>query len=241
MDKINNTTLLFTSEHGGNEIPEEYKYLFKDHNEILNTHRGYDLGVWSLAENFSQSMQIKLFKTGVSRLLVDVNRSLWRRTLFSEISKPLPKTEKLIILDKYYYPYRNEIAAFIKNQIAHGKKVLHIAKHSFTPILNGKKRNADIGFLYDPKRSNEKLISKEWKRCLKNLAPGLRVRFNYPYRGKPDGLTAHFRKLYPDGNYLGIELEVNQKFVEGDGKFRQEICQQIVSAFHKTLAHFSWQ
>ncbi len=234
------TTLLFTSEHGGNEIPNEYKYLFESHQETLHTHRGYDLGIWSLAETFSDNMQAKLFKTHISRLFVDVNRSLWRRTLFSEITKPLPKDEKKIILDKYYHPHRNEVASFIKDQISAGQKVLHIATHSFTPVLNGETRNAEIGFLYDPQRSNEKLISKKWKRCLKEDSPGLRVRFNYPYRGKPDGLTAHFRKLYANGSYLGVELEVNQKFIAQNGRFPKDLCEEIVSSFRNTIDYFSW-
>jgi len=117
--------------------------------------------------------------------------------------------------------------------------VLHIATHSFTPILKDIERNADIGFLYNPERFNEKLISNEWKRCVRELS-GLRVRFNYPYRGKPDGLTAHFRKLYPDDRYLGVELEVNQKFVKENGAFPKEISGPIISSFRKTLIQFKW-
>jgi predicted N-formylglutamate amidohydrolase len=234
------TTLLFTSEHGGNEIPEEYTYLFKDHTKILKTHRGYDLGIWSLAETFSEIMQERLFKTPISRLVVDVNRSLWRRTLFSEVTKSLSKEEKRIILDKYYHPHQRKIVSYAEDKIAAGQKILHIATHSFTPLLNGKTRNTDIGLLYNPARSNEKLISKEWKKCLAEEIPGLRVRFNYPHLGKPDGMAARFRKIYPNESYLGIELEINQKFVTEDGRFPKKICAQIVSSLQKTLDHFNW-
>jgi hypothetical protein len=37
------------------------------------------------------------------------------------------------------------------------------------------------------------------------------VRFNYPYLGKADGFTTFMRKQFPK-NYIGIEIEVNQKF-----------------------------
>ncbi len=46
------------------------------------------------------------------------------------------------------------------------------------------------------------------------LAPELRLRRNYPYQGRGDGLTASLRKHHPDAAYVGIELEVNQRFVE---------------------------
>ncbi|NOG45642.1 MAG: N-formylglutamate amidohydrolase [Calditrichaeota bacterium] len=233
------TTLLFTSEHGGNQIPEKYKHLFKGHENVLKTHRGYDLGIWSMAEAFSNGLQARLFKINISRLLVDVNRSLWRRTLFSEMTKPLSKSEKKNILDSYYYPHREKISTFLNDQISSGQKVLHIATHSFTPVMNGVERNADIGFLYNPERSNEKLISKEWKKTL-NMCSDLRVRFNYPYRGKPDGLTAHFRKKYSNGSYLGVELEVNQKFVNEEGRFPDDLCKMLVSTFTTTISHFNW-
>lgn len=44
-------------------------------------------------------------------------------------------------------------------------------------------------------------------------APGLRLRRNHPYRGRGDGLTAWLRQHHPDAAYVGIELELNQRFV----------------------------
>ena len=84
--------------------------------------------------------------------------------------------------------------------------------HTFTPKLNEEIRNTDIGLLYDPTRSEEKEFSKKFKQNIKNHNPDLKIRFNYPYLGKADGFTTYLRKKFPE-NYLGIELEVNQKFV----------------------------
>ncbi|MCB0283496.1 MAG: N-formylglutamate amidohydrolase [Calditrichaeota bacterium] len=236
---MKNTTLLFTSEHGGNDIPAGYSELFNDFHDVLATHRGYDLGIWSVADALAQAFDARLFKNHVTRLLVDTNRSLWRRTLFSEKTKPLPKKEKQKILDTYYYPHRNAITEFIETEIGRGQKILHIATHSFTPVMKGEVRNADIGLLYDPERSNEKNISKEWKNTLAATLPDFRVRFNYPYRGKPDGLTAHFRKLHANGSYLGVELEVNQKYVT-NGSFPSYVQTGLVQSFRKTMESFSW-
>ena len=45
------------------------------------------------------------------------------------------------------------------------------------------------------------------------MAPELRVRYNYPYRGDSDGLTTWLRKKHPAARYLGIEIEINQRLV----------------------------
>ncbi|MEO8932838.1 MAG: N-formylglutamate amidohydrolase, partial [Xanthomarina sp.] len=50
-------------------------------------------------------------------------------------------------------------------------------------------------------------------------------RFNYPYLGKADGFTSYLRKQFPK-NYLGIEIEVNQKFSKNnviDSQLKQNL------------------
>ena len=98
-------TILITAEHGGNLVPDDYQHLFNDHSQLLQTHRGYDVGSWQLAEElFKANLEnVKMFGTKVTRLLVDVNRSLWRRTLFSVVTKKLDKKEKNKILENYYH------------------------------------------------------------------------------------------------------------------------------------------
>jgi predicted N-formylglutamate amidohydrolase len=82
-------------------------------------------------------------------------------------------------------------------------------------VLNGKVRGADVGLLYDPARQGEADLCARWKAALLARAPELRVRRNYPYAGKGDGLTSHLRRRFSHNAYLGIELEVNQRIVFG--------------------------
>jgi predicted N-formylglutamate amidohydrolase len=95
--------------------------------------------------------------------------------------------------------------------------VIHISSHSFTPVLNGAVRRADVGLLYHPGRRGEAALCARWKTALSLLDPALRVRRNYPYAGKADGLTSHLRKRFPPSAYVGIELEVNQRIVGAAG------------------------
>jgi len=70
--------LLVTCEHGGNHVPPRYRRLFRDLQGPLKTHRGYDLGVLVMAREMSESFEAPLVASTVTRLLVDLNRSLGR-------------------------------------------------------------------------------------------------------------------------------------------------------------------
>lgn len=237
---MNKTILLLTCEHSGNKIPQEYTHLFSESAELLKTHRGYDLGAGSLAFHFAENLNSKLFITNISRLVVDTNRSLWRRTIFSEITKKLPKSEKQTILDRYYFPHNKAIEDFAKKETGTGNRIVHIAVHTFTPVLKGEVRTTDIGLLFNPQRTNEKHFCALWKKEIMKNFPENKVRFNYPYRGKPDGVAARLRKKHDNNIYLGIELEVNQKFVNKSAKIPESFCTSLVSSFQQTLNVFEW-
>jgi len=74
------------------------------------------------------------------------------------------------------------------------------------------------GLLYHPGRHGEAELCARWKASLAVFAPQLRVRRNYPYAGKGDGLTSHFAPALPGQRLVGIELEVNQEIVLAAGR-----------------------
>ena len=116
-----------------------------------------------------------------------------------------------------------------------GRRVIHISSHSFTPRLNGEVRTADIGLLYDPARSGEVDACARWKAALRVTAPALRVRRNYPYAGKNDGLTAYLRRRYPASTYVGIELEINQAQVIGARRRWADLRAAIIQSLRIAL------
>lgn len=204
--------LVLSCEHGGNSIPEQYQKLFENHFDLLHTHRGYDLGALNLARHLEQNLNAPLYFSEISRLLIELNRSLHHPDLFSSISKALPDSDKNFLIKNLYLPYRNIIEENISHLIHQQQEVLHLSVHSFTPVLNGIERNCEIGLLYDPKRKSEKDLCKIWKIKLEEKKSNFRIRFNYPYKGTDDGFTSYLRKRFPE-NYMGIELEVNQKIL----------------------------
>jgi predicted N-formylglutamate amidohydrolase len=201
--------LVLTCEHAGNIIPDEFASYFRNKESVLNSHRGIDLGSLD-AFNYLQPLSHFSSYSQTSRLLIELNRSLHHNKLFSEFSRGLSKKEKERLVKDYYLNYRNKIEKHIKQYINSKETVLHISIHSFTPILNSEVRNCDIGLLYDSGKLAEKQFCKSFKTDILKVNKNYKVRSNYPYLGKADGLTSYLRKQFPK-NYLGIELEINQK------------------------------
>ena len=90
---------------------------------------------------------------------------------------------------------------------------MHIASHSFAPVLHGQARNAGIGLLYDPSRPSEKSFCHQLRTALRKRLPDWHIRLNYPYRGTNDGIGTYHRRLYGDDRLVTVELEVRQDLV----------------------------
>ena len=166
---------------------------------------------------------------------MDLNRSVHNRTIFSQITRVLQPVEKKHILKTYYEFYRKDI----ENVICKSKKVLHISIHTFTPVLDGIKRKADIGFLYDPARASEKKLIHGMVKAFRSHMPDLTYRRNYPYRGTSDSLTAYLRKKFNDDRYIGIDIEINQQFPESGSSWRL-LKERIAETIRVALVDFQW-
>jgi predicted N-formylglutamate amidohydrolase len=209
---------LITCEHGGNRIPAPYRSLFREYHALLDTHRGYDRGALVMARELASALRAPLVVSTTSRLLIDLNRSIGHPQLFSAATRAAPLAVREQIIARYYGPYRARAEHLVRQSVAHRRRVIHISSHSFTGELDGHVRRADVGLLYNPARSGEAELCARWRAALAALAPGLRVRRNYPYAGKGDGLTSYLRLRFPRRVYIGIELELNQNMVLGAGR-----------------------
>ena len=224
--------VLITCEHGGNRIPPRYRALFAGFEALLHSHRGYDPGALVVARKLARVLDAPLFVSTTSRLLIDLNRSIGHPKLYSEATRDAPAAVRREILDRHYLPYRSAVEAHVAAAIARGSRVIHLASHSFTPVLDGVVRNADIGLLYDPARAGEAELCRRWQARLKAQAPELKVRRNYPYTGRSDGFTAFLRRRFPSDLYVGIELEINQKHVLPGGRRWRAMQDLVVETFH---------
>jgi predicted N-formylglutamate amidohydrolase len=227
--------VIITCEHGGNEVPPEFAALFAGHEELLQTHRGYDPGALELAWRFTQAVGRPLHYSTITRLLCDLNRTVGQAGHLSEITQSLTEEaiEKLVRV--YYDPYRAAVVQEIRDLVESDQRVLHLSVHSFTPELDGEVRNADIGLLYDPKSPTEVAICDAWHAALNSARPELVVRRNYPYLGTSDGFTTTLRTVHDPEKYAGVELEVNQRWPLAGGNAWQELQADLVATFESAL------
>jgi len=206
---------MITCEHASNELPAPACEL-NIPEDLLETHRGYDIGAFAVYEELVSKFKPDFYSSGrYSRLFVDLNRSL-RNNKFA--SPPGIA---------YHESYWGEVEKFVVQNLyetTHGEvcgdasktQILHLAIHGFTPVLDGRTRNADIGILYDPSRPAEREIADVIINEIHTKFPKYKVRRNYPYQGKTDGLCAALRKKFDPhktGRYVGFEIEINQKLL----------------------------
>jgi predicted N-formylglutamate amidohydrolase len=202
--------LIVTCEHAGNQVPQQYHHIFSDIKDVLESHRGYDPGALEIARFLATEYSAPLFICETTRLLIEPNRSLDNHQLYSEYSRKLFDTDHNQILQRYYYPHRNGVEDVILKLT---KPVLHLSIHTFTPVFNGKERPVDVGLLFDPGRKSETDFCAKLMDGLEQMLSGVRIEFNEPYKGTDDGFTTYLRTKFADKDYLGIEIEINQKFL----------------------------
>jgi len=230
--------LLVTCEHAVNHIPARWQHLYHDNHEVLETHRGWDPGAAELAHAIAKGLHAPCFMARVSRLLLDHNRSPHNRSLWSEFSRDLPASDKALLLDDFYHPFRDQAGRWIAERHADGNRVIHLSVHSFAPVLDGEVRRVDVGILYDEQRSDEAFFADLWKSRLAPCSPQLRVRFNVPYRGRSDCHLATYRGLYKSRDYVGIELEINQSLVDGKNNW-SFLQKQIIDSLRNSLVELA--
>jgi len=229
-------TFIITCEHGGNRIPAPYRRLFRGQRALLDSHRGYDPGSLVMAKALASAFAAPLVASTVSRLLIDLNRSSGHPQLFSAVTRAAPAQTRAQIVEQHYRPYRRQVERLVRRAVARGHRVIHISSHSFTAELDGKARGTDVGLLYHPRRRGEAEVCARWKETLVALAPELRVRRNYPYAGKGDGLTSHLRVRFAQSDYVGIELEVNQGIVFAAGRRWTVLRRTLVDSLRMACA-----
>lgn len=226
------STIILTCEHASYDVPKVFKYLFASDPDVLKTHRGYDIGAHEVANYLANQLKCKLIVGTYSRLLVELNRSAHHQKLFSSFSSKLTQEKKNHLIETIYEPYRQQVVSDIHDLIKNNHRVYHLSIHSFTPILNSQVRNADIAFLYSTKRHLERDYAHALKRELTKIDNKLKVRMNYPYKGDSDGFTKALRLQFPQDQYLGVEIEMNQKYFISDKTtfdFKSYIAQALIS------------
>ncbi|MEM6363128.1 MAG: N-formylglutamate amidohydrolase [Planctomycetota bacterium] len=146
--------------------------------------------------------------------LIDVGRTLGRGRLFGPEIACRPKTDRQLIVEEIYQPYRRKVREQIMISMARSAYVVHLSIRSFdAKEADGRWRRGDVGLGYDPAVQDEvdwclDLIDELWVSTAE-----LKVRRNFPRRGSHDTLTRAMRREFAGQPYLGIEVMLNRAWL----------------------------
>jgi predicted N-formylglutamate amidohydrolase len=218
LDRLNATGVVVSCEHASNAIPRDLNRLGLSRH-ALTSHIAWDPHARELAAMLASRLACPLFVGQFSRLVIDLNRSATNRSLIPRTAfgtpvpgnRALPAADRKRRIRRYYEPYRMRVEGAVGESVQAVGHCVHISVHTFAPHLHGTIRRADIGLLYDPSRKRERTLALDLRRALVPL--GFRVRMNYPYKGTADGFTTWLRRQLPARQYVGLEIEVNQRIL----------------------------
>jgi predicted N-formylglutamate amidohydrolase len=229
-------SVVVTAEHGGNDVPAAYQSLFRGRAQLLASHRGWDPGTLDLADRLGSAFGAPVLGATVTRLLVDLNRSPHNPRVFSEVTRTLPRAERVSLIERFHRPHWEAVRSHVTRAARSSRRVLHVAVHSFTPVLDGVKRKPDVAVLYDPSRPRERQLAAAWARALEAALPSRVVRRNDPYTWYSDGLPTALRRERGAKSYIGFELEINQRHVSDGGRFPIWVTDALVETLSEVLA-----
>ncbi len=202
--------LVIICEHACNHVPTPLTVSARDR-PWLDTHWGIDIGAAEV------SRQVLAATGGVGvlsqfcRLVCDPNRAPADPTLILprvedhplSFNQGLTAAERQRRIDTFHTPYHQAVEATIE---AHGDRPLLISMHSFTPVWRGRRRQLDVGVLFEDCEEASRALAGR----LANL--DLLTQLNEPYsamNGMAYSVTRHGRRF----GLEHIELEINQRLL----------------------------
>ncbi|MDT8410336.1 MAG: N-formylglutamate amidohydrolase [Wenzhouxiangellaceae bacterium] len=203
-------SFLISAEHASNQVPKPWQHLFAGQRSVLDSHRGWDPGSGELARALAAALDAPLLEGRFTRLLIDLNRSAGHPRHFSEFTRGLPPAEKRELVERYWQPHWDCYGECLESLPG---QIIHIACHSFSPVLDGRSRRTDIGLLYDPSRPLEAHYCRTLGTALREALPEFTIHMNQPYLGVSNGMGQQHRRLHDDRRLVTLELEINQRLV----------------------------
>ena len=233
---------LVICDHASNNIPLEYKNLGVSKKD-LESHRAFDIGASEVASELSNLLSCSLVMANFSRLLIDPNRGKDDPTLIPKLSEgkiikgnvnismSQDDIERGKRIDQFYLPYHKQINRFINKSLENGRIPKILSIHSFTPIWKGKKREIDVGVLWD----KDDRLSKIFLNSLQNIKLG----DNKPYNGRLKNDTLYKHATSQGIPHVLIELRQDLLKKEKDKLQWAKKIYNVLNENEKTIKSFS--
>jgi predicted N-formylglutamate amidohydrolase len=206
--------ILITCEHASATLPPGAELGVAT--AALESHIGWDPGAGEIAIEVAQALGCEHIAGMYTRLWVDLNRPAESRMVVPDVSfgtaiernARLTEEERAARVADYHAPHWRKVIAAVESHVSRYGGALHVAIHSFDPLLEPDKRQFDVGVLFDPSRAAEAAIAESLRQDL--LAVGYDACANAPYLGIDEGMTTSLRERFAAAMYVGIEIEVSQ-------------------------------
>jgi len=185
--------IVLVCEHASNHIPAGLKGLgLSDADQ--KRHIAYDAGAAPVARLLSKLLDAPLILQRVSRLVYDCNRPPESPGAMPELSevfeipgnKALSPDARLSRTLQVYRPFHHALEVLLDERAAAARPSAMVSIHSFTRIYKGRKRDVDVGLLFDRDPWLANALVKSF--------PGVNTQLNEPY-GPKDGVL-HLLNLH---------------------------------------------
>lgn len=236
IDRRSSSRRLVVADHAGNAVPGSLQGLGLDQ-DVFRQHIAVDIGSRALAARLAELLGSSLLLANYSRLVVDLNRHLDDPTAFIPVSdgtvipgnQNLGAAEKQRRADSIYRPYHAAIDNRIDEFLRQGCVPVIISVHSFTPVLENRRRPWHIGVLWD---KDPRIAFPLLARLRQN--PELNVGDNKPYSGRhPSDYTVDH---HGEGRGVAnVSIEVRQDLL-GDGAGVERWAALLAEALSDVLA-----
>ncbi|MET0013005.1 MAG: N-formylglutamate amidohydrolase [Sedimenticola sp.] len=224
--------LVILCDHARNRTPRALGDLGIDE-ALFQQHIAYDIGAENTARRLADRFGARLFISGYSRLVIDLNRHPGDGSSIPEVSDGIEipanrwlTPEQIISREKaLFWSYHDRVTAELKGLAERGVTPVVLSLHSFTPVYRGHTRPWHIGVLWD----RDQRVSGPLLQRLSAL-PGICVGDNEPYHARsPLGYTMEVHCEHT--GFPHVLLEIRQDLISTD-----EGAEQWAALIHEHLA-----
>jgi N-formylglutamate amidohydrolase len=229
-------TFIITCEHGGNRIPAPYRRLFRGQRALLDSHRGYDPGSLVMSKALASAFAAPLVASTVSRLLIDLNRSIGHPQLFSTVTRAAPAQTRAQIVEQHYRPYRMQVERLIWQAVARGaSRDPHFVAQLYRGAgWQGARRRC--GFALPPRSAWGGRGVRPLEGNAGGIGSGTSRTPQLPLCRKRRRVNLALACALAQCHYVGIELEVNQGIVFAAGRRWTALRRMLIDSLRTACA-----
>lgn len=227
--------VLLVCEHAGQAVPARLQGLGVSA-AALDAHIGWDIGARAVTLLMARKLGAPAVLQRYSRLVIDCNRPPEASDAIPEVSdgvtvpanRALAPAERAARVTEIFDPFQQATSALLSRP---GRRAA-FAIHSFTPVLAGRARPWDIGFLF----RHDSATSRALQAAIGALRPDLTIGINEPYR--IDDESDWFVPRHGESSGLAhslIEIRNDQIGTPaGQGAFADLLCSAITDFLRKS-------